>query len=706
MLMLIGSGKDEDILQISSAEVNQALGVQKDAHSYYVAGKNTVIRAFLNKAVMIDEKTTGVSVKKDSQHVFNMSPKITGESVTSVDFVCSSLEGCQNWAAGSYSFEMSVNGTDFSLGGPFSFITKGQIRILAVPVKAKYGTVIKSVTGDDWKKLGQFTQNVYPLAEGNFKWTNRLKLFDASSYNIETEDGQESLSIALSGLIPAECKTNPKGAGCYDYVVGMIPEVANGNEGWAFMSMPAVVVVAGSNDAAGTVAHEIAHKYGIGDTYDSASSSSIRCSVNPAPDGFKGKDWDNNMQPFNGCTAGRLKSTLIGKDKEVINGAQVAASAHPYEWNRGYLGEKADFMSAGGAWQSQLWITQDNYDYLFGKLNDSTAKGVSRILGESATENRFVSYSGIISKTGEVELDPWESYTDTATLIDTTGEYMVKALDATDTVLASSAFTVQFFSVHPPRDLDRVYFEGVVSFPEGTAKFQILKGIEVLKELSVSATKPTVSNVTPTASVIIDSSYDITWTASDSEGGPLTYTVSYNPDTTNADSPWIILADEIDTKFWEEDFGYLPGGSHARIRVTASDGILCGSAQSASFVVPTKSPEVFIGDLPAEGSYIEGNGITLSVDVFDLQDESFDESSIKWTSSISGNLGTGFEILIKDLPLGTQIIKVTATNSVGLSDSDEVSIEVSDGGSSDSGGGKGGLCFLTTASSELDAHME
>ena len=53
-----------------------------------------------------------------------------------------------------------------------------------------------------------------------------------------------------------------------------------------------------------------------------------------------------------------------------------------------------------------------------------------------------------------------------------------------------------------------------------------------------------------------------------------------------------------------------------------------------------------------------------------------------------------------------QIIKVTATNSVGLSDSDEVSIEVSDGSSSDSGGGKGGLCFLTTASSEFDAHME
>jgi hypothetical protein len=708
MFMALGSGSSQSILKITGAEMNQTLGVQKDSHQYYVAGKNTVVRAFLNKSVTVNPDTTGVSVYKSGQHVFNMAPKIIDSSVSSVDFLCPSLKDCQNWAAGSYSFEMSVNGTDYSLSGPYSFVAGDALRILAVPVKANYGSGgIKYVTGDTWKKLGQFTQNVYPLAEDNLKWTNRLKFLDATSfeYNIETDAGQDNLTAALNNLIPASCKTSPNDAGCYDYVVGMIPETVNSLEGWAPMGLPVVVVVAGSDDAAGTVAHEIAHKFGIGDTYDDATGSSIMCSVNPAPDGFKGRDWDNNFQTFDGCTAGRPASTLTGANESVINGAQVEPSAHAYEWSRGYLAEKADFMSGGGAYQTQLWITPDNYDWLYRKLvsKDPTIRAASFIRSETETENRFVSFSGLITKDDDVELDAWETYMDAASMSDNEGTYMVQAVNASNAVLAHSAFTVQFFNLQPPREVNIVHFSGVVNFPVGTTKFQVVKDGAVLEEVSVSASAPVVSSVAPQTSTSIDSSYTITWSANDSETTSLTYTISYNSDVTDSESPWIILADGLETKSWEEDFGLLPGGSHARIRVTASDGVLCGSAESALFSVPLKAPEVFINEQTAEDDYTENSGITLSADVFDLQDDPFNMEKIKWTSNIEGDLGTGTEILVKDLPAGLNIITVTATNSAGLSNSDSVSIEVAE--DADHSGGNG-LCFIATASSGDSLHHE
>jgi hypothetical protein len=43
-------------------EVNQALGVQKDDHQFFVAGKNTVVRIFWKETVMIDTANTWVNV--------------------------------------------------------------------------------------------------------------------------------------------------------------------------------------------------------------------------------------------------------------------------------------------------------------------------------------------------------------------------------------------------------------------------------------------------------------------------------------------------------------------------------------------------------------------------------------------------------------------------------------------------------------------
>ncbi|MFZ4438976.1 MAG: CFI-box-CTERM domain-containing protein [Syntrophales bacterium] len=703
-----GSAPAQSQLQVTSIEVNQGLGVQKGTNKFYVAGKNTVVQAFLNQAVVIDTAKTYVNVSRPGKQDFKIyAKKADGNvsAVSTVDFLCKSMTTCENWAAGSYTFQPYINGTAGAASSSYEFKTGAGIRVLAVAVKANYGTGgTKSVSDAKWKKMGDFTQTVYPLAEKDLKWTIREKEEDASAaeYNLEKSDwsGCKKLSDKLENLIPAKCETSPQSAGCYDFVVGFIKESltqddGEGLAGYAYTGGKSVVVVAGDDDAPGTVAHELAHQYGIGDTYDGDTTSSIRCSVNPAPDKFGGRDWDKGFPKgvVVHCTDGRPASTLVGGiNKKTINGAQVAAVDHPYEIiGRGVLTEMADFMSAGGASQNQMWITKDTWAWLFRRLvtQEAGLKKTTLALAASATAERFASFSGSLSLTNTVKLNPWKSYTDTVTLGDSTGALQVQAVNAAGSVVASTAFTVQFFMVSPPRDLTEAPFHGVINFPATTAKFQIVKDGAVLAEVPVSNNLPVVGNVTPKTATTLSGSYTITWTGSDSDGGNLTYTVEYNPDVTNTSSAWMVLADELETLFWTEDFGLLPGGNHAKIRVTVNDGVLSATAESAEFIVPFKKPEVFLDELPWGTVYNFGSDILLVGEAFDLQDEWLPDEKLKWTSSISGELGYGSELIVSDLPIGNHTITLTATNSAGLSSSATVSIRVV---SKDDG-----YCFIATA---------
>ncbi len=702
--IIIGAGGifAQSQLRITGIEVNQVLGVQKDNHQYYVAGKNTVIRAFLSEAVDIDSTQTWVNVSRGGNQTFKIYPKKATEAVATVDFLCENMTACGNWAAGSYTFHPYINGTAGTVSNSHVFSTSTTIRVLAVSVKANYGKGgIKSVSDARWKKMGDFMQNVYPLAEGSVNWTPRPTALDASDddYDLEKSkgDGAWNLSNALANLIPARCKTSPQGAGCYDFVVGFIKEGltqdnGEGLVGYAYPGSRSVVVVAGDDDAPATVAHEIAHQYGIGDTYDGATTSSIRCSVNPAPDTFKGRNWDNDLKGVISCTAGRPKSALKDKEGDPINGAQVAAADHPYEVNgRGALKEMADFMSSSGPWQKQLWITKDNYDWLYRRLvkQEPGLKRASRVLTAAATAQRFASFSGTLSPADAVELELWKSYADTVGLVDSAGSLMAQAVNGAGSIVASTAFTVQFFMVHPPRVLTKAPFEGVINFPPDTVKFQIVKDGAVLAEVPVSANPPVVAGVTPRAATTLNGPYTITWTGSDPDGGKLTYTVEYNPDVTNPSSAWMVLVDESEARSWTEDFSQLPGGNHAKIRVSAYDGVLYGEAESAEFIVPLKKPELFLDELPWGADYDPGDDILLLAEAFDPQDEWLPDDRIRWTSNISGELGYGSELLVRNLPAGRHTITVTATNSAGLSSSETVTVQV---GSED-----GGRCFIATA---------
>lgn len=660
---------------IRSIQINQAIGVQKNGARKFVAGKNTVIRAFLESAAGIDSDLTRAVVTRNGQQVVILQPNNYENGTTVVDFLCPNMEACGNWAAGSYTFEVMVNGvTSSTAGTSYDFLERRRLRILALPVTANYNGTVVPVTDSKWKNFGSFVSDTYPIARGNFEWIIRDD-FDASGpeFDLETDQGRLNLWEALAKLIPAHCGADAQGDGCFNQVFGFIHARPNGYpngnlQGYTY-GPPANIGVVTDEDAPATVAHEIGHTFGLGDTYDGGT---FNCRLNPAPDTFEGKDWDDRSKTVR-CQSGRAQL-------ENVSGTKIPASHHPYEIaGRGSLGDMAEYMGSGGP-QSRFWTTQDAYDHLFDSLAPIQTQATLRT---SSTPLRGIQCFGLIRRNAtsasDVSVDPCWTFYDSTPIPNTTGRYMLVAVSATGVQLATQDLDPEFDPVgskgHAPRQLESAPFMGEMAFPEGTSKLQIISDGKVVMEIPVSANEPVVSNVlvTPSAS---GSDAQVTWNANDADGGSLAYQVEYNADVEDPNDDWEVVDRDITERSHTLDLSEMAGGARARVRVWATDGVHTTMAESASFVVPPKAPEVFIEPLENGGVHRLGEELILDGEAYDLQDDEIPDSNLRWTSNISGALGTGATLRVMNLPKGVHTITLTATNSSGLSGTDTILVHV------------------------------
>ena len=666
------------VAQIDSIEINQAIGVQKNNALKFVAGKGAVVRAFLASPAAIDKDQSSATVTRDGNVVATLAPNAYDAPANVVDFLCPSLDACGNWAPGNYRFDVKVNGATKSTAGTrYEFVERATIRILALPVIANYGGRVARVSGSKWKTFGEYVRRAYPVAADKLIWVTREE-FDASdsSFDLETDAGRLNLWEALAKLIPATCAGTPTADGCYNQVFGFIEARPNGYpngtlQGYTY-GKPANIGVATDDDAAATVAHEIGHTFGLGDTYDGGS---FACAVNPAPDGFNGRDFDEPSKKVS-CTTGH--EALDG-----VSGTKIPASQHPYEvGGRGALPDTAEYMGSGGK-QEQFWTTQEAYDWLFDKLVPQTKSASKRA---SAVPQRYIQCFGLIAQNpatpSGVTMDPCWSYEDADALTTKSGPYSIVAMDAAGVRLASNAINVTFDPVapkgQPPRHFDVAPFEVALPFPPNTAKLAVLFNGAVVKEIPVTANAPVMSNVAPEASGTVNGPITVTWSATDADNDKLSYEIVYNPDTANPESEWEVLARDVNERRYRIDFSTMAGGPHARLGIIATDVINASESESAEFTVPAKPPEVFIEPLPNDGVVVAGHQVILDGDAFDLQDDDIPESHLQWTSNISGPLGNGTPVRV-NLPPGVHTITLTATNSEGLRGSAMLTVRVVNG---------------------------
>ena len=156
--------------------------------------------------------------------------------------------------------------------------------------------------------------------------------------------------------------------------------------------------------------------------------------------------------------------------------------------------------------------------------------------------------------------------------------------------------------------------------------------------------------------------FNVTWTGSDLDGDPLTYSVLYSND---GGMNWQTLATELDVPTLALNTDQLPGGS-GMIRVLASDGLLSGQDTSGAFSVPEHAPSVQIVT-PSEGQvFFPTQQVTLQGSAYDLEDGTLDDAAFLWSSSIDGDLGTGASLNTSELTTGDHIITLTVIDSDGM----------------------------------------
>jgi hypothetical protein len=253
------------------------------------------------------------------------------------------------------------------------------------------------------------------------------------------------------------------------------------------------------------------------------------------------------------------------------------------------------------------------------------------------------------------------------------GEYNLRLLNAADGLLAT-----RVLAVFPEEKSGRLNFSHVMNFAPGTRKVQVVRNTDgrVLVTRLVSANAPLVSGVVLQNQPTLQSPLvTLAWNASDADGDPLTFDVAYSRDNGVTFQP---VAINIAQPSVQIDTSQLGGSGTARFRVTASDGINSGFANSAAFAMPSKAPQPYIlspeNNLHVQyGQMVNFNGLAL-----DAQDGSVSGPGLVWKNSNGTTLGMGPQLTVADLPVGTNVITLVATNSLSRTASASVTVIVGD----------------------------
>jgi hypothetical protein len=672
---------------ITDVEINQVLGKQLNGEKNFVAGKDTAIRVLLSGEVTVNFAAQQLVVRREDVVITTLHPaERAGTQASILTFLCDRA-ACDDWQAGEYAFEATVNGVTAQKTA--SLKSRREVRLLAVPIQ-----VDDIPLADSWRTADTFLRHVYPIASDGVDWIRRPESLDASASTLQgpSSVGRNTLLLRLSMLQPLGCGLLPGRPLCYDKIIGFIAPMKTYCTdtcagpcacvlGWANKTLkrPAVVMVNGEfatgctprpftvGNMYSVVAHEVGHTFGFGEEYDSAGAY-YRCDVNPPPKSYPTcgvstpacPDSPEDPWPDGGGT-GSLVSAEAAHPFEVF-------STVPGQNPRYALKDAIGFMGSGR--QEDMWVSQKEYHLLYSNsdLLPATAQASS-----DATAVNLARVSGWISSGGHAVLEPAYTFEGEVPAL-ATGSYSVEAIDGIGNVLATQQFDVSFNLLSdPPLPVDPVPFEAVLAMPAGASALRVRHGEAVLAQRAMSAHSPTVSVTAPASGAVVAGETAITWQAEDEDGDELQYIVEYSHNGMD----WLVLDANITATQTMADFDLLPGGAEARVRVTATDGISTTQATSHPFTVARKPPEVIIESPAAGSAYLPGTTIAFAGRAYDPQEGWLsDDSGLVWSSDRDGALGAGALLYRQSLSPGAHTITLTATDRGGLSANASVGIYV------------------------------
>ena len=348
----------------------------------------------------------------------------------------------------------------------------------------------------------------------------------------------------------------------------------------------------------------------------------------------------------------------------------------------------------GGTRRNRQWISDYTYKGLYLSLlalhpdisrRASFAAGIAGVVGTrtaAAQSSDLLLVSGNIAPTlaraellRTVRVDRVVS-----TPPRTPGNYSIRLKGAAGVTLADYSFTpetVEDVKTIGGANSPLLGFTHVVPFVTGTTEIQIVdasRASPVIGRKTVSPSPPAIHDVAllgqpdPTTGALT-----VDWTASDSDGDPLTFDVFFvraggallQPLMLGLPGPSV----QVDTSRL--------GGGTAQFRVVATDGVNSAAADTPPFILPNKPPQPRILTVGDGMKIHAGQMLNLEGAATDPQDGTIPDTGFTWRTQ-RGSLGAGSRISVADLPVGVTQITLTATNSLGLAASTTVAVTVAE----------------------------
>jgi hypothetical protein len=307
------------------------------------------------------------------------------------------------------------------------------------------------------------------------------------------------------------------------------------------------------------------------------------------------------------------------------------------------------------------WISDYTYEAIYNQM--VAEEGTLRAQGPQRPQGveRLVVMGKIVTATNAVTLSTFYRVpnADDWAVRDISGTYHIKLLDVSNAVLADYNFSPRGVAEadDPEQDINEL-----VPWITGTQKIVIANATQHLITRTVSANAPTVTVQAPAGGITLTgSSVIVSWSATDSDGDPLTFSLDYS---TDGGATWLPLSGQIPSTTIEIGLTLLPGGTQGKFRVWVSDGVNTATDETdGTFVVPQKAPQILSVDPISGTTYVISQTISFEAETFDPEDGTLPDGNLQWSSSIDGAIGSGALLQIDTLSIGTHTITLTATDS-------------------------------------------
>jgi hypothetical protein len=351
---------------------------------------------------------------------------------------------------------------------------------------------------------------------------------------------------------------------------------------------------------------------------------------------------------------------------------------------------------------ARQWMSDLTYEALMRFLQDPASRGIAA-LGTSASGEGTSDADPIpgpppktkvLSVVGAVDPDRSEGLLEPAFVVESPGpplqsepgQYAIVLRDANGVELARHSFVPLGEESGPPapgtRDTGEIrglFVSEFVPVAEGTRRVDLEgPGGELLASLQPGGGAPELEIVSPKGQETFDGqSVLVSWEATDPDDDALTFVVQYRSDD---GEPWRSVALPTSQTSIEIPFENLPSGDSAGFRVWASDGLNTTIAETAApFRVVNRPPEVEVVSPRAGDVFVKGGSVALEAAGYDSDVGGLRGESLRWSSSLDGQLGTGRQLTVASLSEGTHVIQVVADDGSNGQDgtaSAEVQIEV------------------------------